>query len=302
MNRLVSGTCNINIIPFYHLYGESYSEKHDSNVHVEDIASRSKGLGWKIKSHRHDKLFQIICTFNDSVTVQLDDVKYELSGDYLVIIPTGVVHSFVFEPNINGYVVSVKEELLNAMASSGDSIDVLGVMQQPKVLSFRDHQQIKRFINYIDLLREELSYAEPKQSWVVRQLVQLLLVTVKRQQQLDALNDTEQGREAKVLLGFKHLIEQHYIEHLTVSRYAQMLHVSVSTLSRLCQSRLNHSPKTIIHERIISEAKRRLIYTKQNVVDIAYTLGFKDPGYFSRFFKQMVGMSAGKYRKSHSND
>lgn len=291
-----------NLIPFYHLYGEALSKNHVSHVHVEDIAFRSKGLEWEIKPHRHNKLFQVVCTFDDACSVQLDDVRYHLNGDHLILIPTGTVHSFIFEPNIKGYVVSVNEELLSTMASSGESADILEVTQQPQVLSFRDHHQIKRFVNYIKLIREELSFTEPQQSWVIGQLIQLLFVTVKRQQHLHALSDSEKGREAKILLSFKHLIEQHYLEHLSVGQYAQRLHVSVSTLSRLCQSRLDHTPKAIIHERLLSEAKRRLIYTQQNVVDIAYTLGFKDPGYFSRFFKNMVGTSAGDYRKSHAGD
>jgi len=285
-------------IPFYDLYGEAFIRKDPGLVHVEDIAFRSKGLGWQIKPHRHDKLAQIVCTFDDSWTVQLDDKRYELNGNWLVLIPAGVVHGFVFEPNIQGYVVSLNQDILADSAAFDSQASIPELMWTPQVLEFRDKQQTERFITYIRLLNDELVSAEPEQNLAIHQLVQLILLTVKRQQHLHAMSSGEGGRESKILLGFRHFIEQHYLQHLSVAEYARLLHVSVSTLNRLCQSRLNDSPKAIIHQRLISEAKRRLVYTRQSVEDIAYTLGFKDPGYFSRFFKKWVGMSAGEFRKS----
>jgi AraC family transcriptional regulator, transcriptional activator of pobA len=285
-------------IPFYDLYGEVFIRKEPGLVHVEDIAFRSKGLGWEIAPHRHDKLAQIVCTFDDAWTVQLDDKRFELNGNWLVLIPPGVVHSFVFEPNIQGYVVSLNQDILTDTAVFDSQATIPELMWKPQVIEFRNKQQIERFITYIKLLNDELVCAEPDQNFAIHQLVQLILLTVKRQQHIQAMKSSEGGRESRILLGFRHFIEQHYQQHLSVAEYASLLHVSVSTLNRLCQARLNDSPKSIIHQRLVSEAKRRLIYTRQSVEDIAYTLGFKDPGYFSRFFKHWVGMSAGEFRKS----
>ena len=52
-----------------------------------------------------------------------------------------------------------------------------------------------------------------------------------------------------------------------------------------------------MHQRLISEARRRLVYTQQTLDEIALTLGFKDTGYFCRFFKQMEGTTAGEFRQ-----
>ncbi|MBN24869.1 MAG: AraC family transcriptional regulator [Alteromonadaceae bacterium] len=285
-------------IPFYDLYGESFIRKDVGLAHVEDIAFRSRGLGWEIEPHRHDKLTQIICTFDDSWVVQLDDKRYELSGNWLVLIPAGVVHGFVFEPNIQGYVVSLNQDALEGTCDADPQSTLPELLWVPSVIEFRDRQQIERFMTYIKLLKDELVSAEAEQGLAINRLVQMILLTVKRQQHLQAVSAGSSGRESKVLLAFRHLIEQNYTKHLSVQDYAKQLHVSVSTLNRLCQGQLNESPKSIIHQRLISEAKRRLIYTRQSVEEIAYTLGYKEPGYFSRFFKLGVGMSAGMYRKT----
>jgi AraC family transcriptional activator of pobA len=45
-------------------------------------------------------------------------------------------------------------------------------------------------------------------------------------------------------------------------------------------------------------ARRHLIYTDASVEAIAYGLGFRDPGYFSRFFKRLAGVAPGQFRQA----
>jgi AraC family transcriptional activator of pobA len=47
------------------------------------------------------------------------------------------------------------------------------------------------------------------------------------------------------------------------------------------------------------EAKRALCYTNQTVAEIAYTLGFVDPAYFTRSFTKHAGVSPRRYRSQH---
>jgi AraC family transcriptional activator of pobA len=45
----------------------------------------------------------------------------------------------------------------------------------------------------------------------------------------------------------------------------------------------------LIHARIITEAKRNLIFGDLSVEQIAFSLGFTDAAYFTRFFRREVG-------------
>lgn len=285
-----------NSIPFYDLYGEAFIRCEPNVAHVEDIATRSRGLGWEIAPHRHNRLSQIIAVFDGQWTVDLDDKHHELQGNWLVLVPAGVVHGFHFASNTQGFVLSLNDSLL---ASRGDatSSELSALVWTPQALEFKNAQQIQRFCSSIMLLKHELTADEVAQNLAVNHLVQLILVTVLRQQRLQAMTLSNASRESDILLKFRALIEQHYQEHLAVKDYAQHLHISISKLNRLCQTLLNDSPKAIIHQRLLIEAKRCLIYTKQSVEEIAEGLGFSDPAYFSRFFKQMQGVTAGAFRK-----
>ncbi|MEP1446295.1 MAG: helix-turn-helix domain-containing protein [Paraglaciecola sp.] len=285
-----------NSIPFYDLYGEAFIRQEPNVAHVEDIATRSRGLGWEIAPHRHSRLSQIIAVFDGQWTVDLDDKHYELQGNWLVLIPAGVVHGFHFASNTQGFVLSLNDSLLAGQSDTNTS-ELSALVWKPQALEFKNPQQIQRFCSYIKLLKHELTADEVAQNLAVNHLVQLILVTVLRQQRLQAMTLSNDSRESDILLKFRALIEQHYQQHLAVKDYAQHLHISISKLNRLCQTLLNDSPKAIIHQRLLIEAKRRLIYTKQSVEEIAEGLGFSDPAYFSRFFKKMQGLTAGAFRK-----
>ena len=49
--------------------------------------------------------------------------------------------------------------------------------------------------------------------------------------------------------------------------------------------------KGLIADRLLLEARRRLLYSDESVGRIAGALGFRDPSYFSRFFRAKTGRS-----------
>jgi len=52
----------------------------------------------------------------------------------------------------------------------------------------------------------------------------------------------------------------------------------------------------------MQEAQRLLLFSGSSVNEICYQLGFKDPGYFSRFFARNAGMAPGTYRQRKAAD
>jgi AraC-like DNA-binding protein len=56
-------------------------------------------------------------------------------------------------------------------------------------------------------------------------------------------------------------------------------------------------PLTLIHERLVLQAERELLYSGKTVGTIATVLGFRDVAYFSRFIKQHTGRSPIELRR-----
>ncbi|WP_200814401.1 AraC family transcriptional regulator [Parabacteroides sp. Marseille-P3160] len=102
------------------------------------------------------------------------------------------------------------------------------------------------------------------------------------------------------LIRFINLIDENYQKGLTITEYAQLLHISTRTLSDLTNQLLGKSPSLMIQERIILEAQRMLLYSELNVNQIEYRLGFDDPSYFVKYFKKHTKVSPSEFRKSIS--
>jgi AraC family transcriptional activator of pobA len=72
--------------------------------------------------------------------------------------------------------------------------------------------------------------------------------------------------------------------------------VSLVQLRAACAAATGQSPTKMIHARIITEAKRNLIFGDMTMEQIAYWLGFTDAAYFTRFFRKEVGQTPSQFR------
>lgn len=66
----------------------------------------------------------------------------------------------------------------------------------------------------------------------------------------------------------------------------------------LCNSRCGQHLSYYIRQRIVLDAKRQAIYVNASMKEIAYHLGFDDIAHFSKFFKNVSGMSFTEFKKT----
>lgn len=99
-------------------------------------------------------------------------------------------------------------------------------------------------------------------------------------------------------LGFKLFVEDNLTEQPAITEIAEKLALSTDSLYRIVKQHSGLSPKEFITDRLIVEARRRIYHNqKTSVKELAFELGFNDPGYFSRLFKKVTGKTvAGFYQ------
>jgi len=97
--------------------------------------------------------------------------------------------------------------------------------------------------------------------------------------------------ESQLFKDFSLLVEQNYKTLHSVTEYANRLGLSPKSLTKHFQKIGSLTPSDFIKNRIILEAKRQLIYSSDSVKQIAFTLGFNDPAYFTRFFTKSTTKS-----------
>lgn len=82
----------------------------------------------------------------------------------------------------------------------------------------------------------------------------------------------------------------------TVKYLADNVHLSASYLSDLLKKETGMNAQDHIHYYLIEEAKNILLNSDNSVGEIAYSLGFEYPQYFSKLFKQKTGKTPIEYR------
>ena len=98
-------------------------------------------------------------------------------------------------------------------------------------------------------------------------------------------------QEIASFVAFKQYISAHLTFELSIEQMVNILGMSSSSLYKVVKKYTNKSPKEYLTDLLIIEAKRRLFYSDISVKELAYSLGFSDPSYFSRIFKNKVGKS-----------
>ena len=53
----------------------------------------------------------------------------------------------------------------------------------------------------------------------------------------------------------------------------------------------------LIRQRVLTEAKRALVFTGQPIHEVSYDLGFTDPSHFARFFRKQTGTTPQEFRE-----
>ncbi|MFF2908322.1 helix-turn-helix domain-containing protein [Paenibacillus sp. NPDC057934] len=118
------------------------------------------------------------------------------------------------------------------------------------------------------------------------------LYRIDRQAVHDARTAVEHTRE---------YMESNYAEVMSVKSLAEMAGISPSYYLELFKKIVGRSPIEYLTSVRINAAKRLMEQTEAPTHQIAETVGYKDPFYFSRQFKQATGMSPSRYAERDRN-
>lgn len=83
----------------------------------------------------------------------------------------------------------------------------------------------------------------------------------------------------------------------SVEYFSEKIHLSGNYLSDVLKKETGYALKENVNNFIVEKAKTLLLTEFETVSNIAYTLGFNYPHYFSRLFKSKTGLTPQEYRK-----
>lgn len=108
-----------------------------------------------------------------------------------------------------------------------------------------------------------------------------------------------------ILSNFEDILNNYYssdkpktIGTPTVAYIADQLHLSPNYFGDLMRKETGRSAQEHIQQKMIETAKQLLTESSKNITEIAYSLGYQYPQYFTRAFKNIEGCTPNVYRAS----
>ncbi|MGE0038844.1 MAG: helix-turn-helix domain-containing protein [Xanthobacteraceae bacterium] len=287
-------------LPLFHLYGDPPDDQAFDFIHIETIASRSSVHDWVIRAHRHRNLFQILLIEQGGGDMTFEAAAVPFAAPCAILVPATVAHGFRFRPDeTNGWVMTFTEDVAEGMGDRrGEALAQLKALAVDPIVALGDNEQA-RLSRLAAELNEEAFLARAGFRIAMRGLLALVAVEVARLaagraragSTMVALEPT--GATVQAL---RKLVEEHFHAERQLAFYADKLAMTVDRLNDHVKRATGVTAGHLIRHRVLTEAKRQLVFTSEPIHEIAYGLAFSDPSHFARFFRKQTGTTPHEFR------
>lgn len=159
-------------------------------------------------------------------------------------------------------------------------------------------------IDCLKKINEEIDNAPDRHSnTIITSAIELLLNYCTRF--YDRQFVTRRKANKDILTHFEHLLDGYFLSDNprklgtpTVAWCADQLHLSPNYFGDLIKKETGKSAIEHIQRKMVETAKSYLKQSELSLSEIAYSLGYQYPQYFSRAFKKAVGCTPNEYRKT----
>lgn len=286
-------------LPLFHLYGDPPDDQAFDFIHVETIASRSSIHDWTIRAHRHRNLFQILLIERGGGEMTFDAARLGFTAPAAILIPATIAHGFRFDPEVtDGWVLTFTEDATGALTDrAGEALTRLRTLAEQPIVSVGEGPEFARLSALCAELFEEHSLAREGYRLAMRGLLVLVAVGVARLAASRARTGavTLQPADATVAR-LRALVEEFFRTERLLGFYAAKLGMTVDRLNDQVKRSTGVTAGHLVRQRVLTEAKRQLVFTTQPIHDIAAELAFADPSHFARFFRKQTGTTPHEFR------
>ncbi len=254
----------------------------------------------KIRSqpHRHD-FYQMLWLDEGCGTLRCDLETFAFEAPCFAFFAPGRLHAWHHEIEPRGIIFGFPQSFFHADTDYPGLIGRLDFLHEAACplldLLGRDSEDMSR--NFTHLL-EEAANELPGRDDIVRALITIILS--KARQHFHVRTQRVSRAEtpiATLAQRFRIALDKNFPRLQKVSDYARILQVSRSHLNEELRLHTGRSASDHIHDRLLLEARRLLVYSPLTVAQIAYELQFQDPSYFGRFFRLRTNLSPGAFRE-----
>ena len=246
------------------------------------------------------RFFDVLLVTRGRGTLLIDGDSYAVRPGVVLFCIPGEVREWHLDRALDGACLFFAESFITDVFNDARFLQQFGYFATPRasrtlVLNARQRLQ---FLARFRTMQREVSKHQDDASHRLRAALYEVLVLLNRW--YVARHGDEPLPHTGVVRRFQSLVERHHTRRHRVAQYASDLGVTPGHLNVLCRTQIRQSAGAVIRSRLALAARRQLLYSALNSGQIAHSLGFADPAYFTRFFRREVGVPPTRFRNSRT--
>ncbi len=278
----------------------AFNRKDTLEFEILDIASRFREKTEMMVVPHRAQFYHLLWLEKANGTHYLDFNPIDLHDNMLIVIPQNAVNQFDKNGHYEGKAILFTKSFF---AKSEQDVDFLN-----KSMLFSDLYPTPKFdiepLNtelrtYFNILEKEYLHSTDNVKYLIlHNILNAFLLQSEREMHKQGFQELKSSANLDYLILFKEKLEKTFRKERSVKNYASALNISEKRLHKATSSLLDKTPKTIIDERVILEAKRLLSHGYQSIKEISYELGYDEPTNFIKYFRRYTNMTPSEFREN----
>ncbi|NBA84561.1 helix-turn-helix domain-containing protein [Emticicia sp. CRIBPO] len=269
---------------------------------IVDIARLYKEFkGTLTTTHRTD-FYHIIWFQQGSPTHLVDFKPIKIKSNTLLFLNKDIVQRFDDKSKFGGKAILFTDSFFCKTEADHKFLrnsilfnDLFSVSQ------IQAQKQSKLFSDLLQQMTDELQgIKDNSQADILQNLLHNFLLHSERERRKQNFTEIKKGADLDYVMLFKDLLETDYKNQKQVNYYAKQIIITEKRLNQATAKILGKSPKELIDDRVLLEAKRILAHTTESVKEIAYNLGFEEPTNFIKYFKKHSTLTPSEFREKNT--
>jgi AraC-like DNA-binding protein/mannose-6-phosphate isomerase-like protein (cupin superfamily) len=281
---------------FKGIYGDNSIDMVRDIIHITPMEITGKRHEWYIKPHVHNDLFQIFVVESGTLELIINDESQIVESVSFFSIPKNISHGLRMNADTKGWVISLYDKSLeNMLQLDTDIINTIDKIHISKL-----DEEDKLINNALTTIRKCIDeyYSDlPGKQHALQYLVGMMLLRLYRIFVTSSAIHLSDNKNEIYYRRFVQLIKEMKSFKVSVEEYATRLNISSGHLNRICKDVCGLSPKDVITNFFIDEAKIYLRNFEMSIAEISYELDIEDPAYFTRLFKKRTELTPKQFRR-----
>lgn len=263
---------------------KNIQKPEDQNLSFRAFDLSLSSLENYLLPHKKDH-FCILMLESGEIEIQIEDQKFKLSsGKISIIFPEQISSVTSTSSDVSGKIILFEEVLFCSDILKNELLSYnvdLATHLNCVFLSPSEFEQSKKLAIDIENVYLNPSLVRKEQARFYIKIFLLGLIELVHGQHPVLQHETDKT----LYIRFKKMLNERYKNERTVQYYASKLAITTKKLNNITKKHCDETAINAIHNRILQEIKRLLLFSDLSHKQISMELGFSSPSALNKFVK-----------------